>query len=88
MNLNPAHWHLLVNHLSITGGIIFLIVLAYGFLRKARPLLKQPTGYSFRLPFFRSLLCKRLKAQSTLLINTKLADLLVIFITQNKKTCY
>src|SRR3954466_12942859 len=34
MNFNPAHWHLLVNHLPITGGIIVLIVLLAGIAGK------------------------------------------------------
>ena len=40
MNLNSAHWHLLVNHLPITGSIIGILVLAYGILRKSDAVIK------------------------------------------------
>jgi uncharacterized membrane protein len=40
MNLNPAHWHLLVNHIPITGGIIAILVLLYGILRKSEAVIK------------------------------------------------
>lgn len=41
MNLNPAHWHLLVNHIPITGSLIGLLVLAYGILRKSPSVIKS-----------------------------------------------
>lgn len=34
MTLNGAHWHLLVNHFPIIGGLIATLVLGYGLLRK------------------------------------------------------
>lgn len=40
MNLNPAHWHLLVNHLPITGSIIGVLILLYGILRKSDAVIK------------------------------------------------
>lgn len=43
MNLNPAHWHLLVNHIPITGSLIGLMVLAYGIMRKSQSVIKA--GY-------------------------------------------
>ncbi len=33
MNLNGAHWHLLVNHFPIIGGLLATMVLGYGLLR-------------------------------------------------------
>lgn len=43
MNFNPAHWHLLVNHFPITGGIIAFLVLLYGILRRNVSVIKP--GY-------------------------------------------
>lgn len=34
MTLNGAHWHLLVNHFPIIGGLISTIVLGYGLFRR------------------------------------------------------
>ncbi len=32
--MNPAHWHLLVNHLPIVGGLLATLILAYGIWQK------------------------------------------------------
>lgn len=34
MTLNGAHWHLLVNHFPIVGGLMATLVLGYGLLRR------------------------------------------------------
>lgn len=34
MNMNPAHWHLLVNHLPIIGGLMATFILLWGMLRR------------------------------------------------------
>lgn len=34
MTINGAHWHLLVNHLPIIGGLLATIVLGYGLFRR------------------------------------------------------
>lgn len=34
MNLNPAHWHLLVNHLPIIVGFTATLILLWGMLRR------------------------------------------------------
>ncbi len=34
MNFNGAHWHLLVNHFPIVGGLLATIVLGYGLVRR------------------------------------------------------
>lgn len=44
MNLNGAHWHLLVNHLPIIGGLLATIVLAYGLLRRNEPIVRLSFG--------------------------------------------
>lgn len=38
MNMNPAHWHLLVNHLPIIGGLIATLILIWGMLRRSVPI--------------------------------------------------
>ena len=35
MNLNPAHWHLLLNHLPVVGSLFITLLLAYGLARKS-----------------------------------------------------
>lgn len=44
MNLNPAHWHLIVNHLPITGSIIAVLVLFYGMVCKSEAVIKTAYG--------------------------------------------
>ncbi len=34
MNTNAAHWHLLVNHLPIVGGMFGILILLWGIIRK------------------------------------------------------
>lgn len=34
MNLNGAHWHLLVNHLPIIGGLLAMLILGFGLIRR------------------------------------------------------
>ncbi|WP_157618297.1 hypothetical protein [Spirosoma spitsbergense] len=34
MNLNGAHWHLLVNHFPIIGSLIATTVLGFGLFRR------------------------------------------------------
>jgi uncharacterized membrane protein len=38
MNMNPAHWHLLVNHLPIIGGLFATLILLGGILRRSTPI--------------------------------------------------
>ena len=38
MNMNPAHWHLLVNHLPIIGGLFATLILLWGILRRNVPI--------------------------------------------------
>lgn len=39
MNMNPAHWHLLVNHLPIIGGLFATLILLWGMLRRSLPII-------------------------------------------------
>ncbi len=38
MNTNAAHWHLLVNHLPIIGGLFGILILLWGIIRKNEPI--------------------------------------------------
>ncbi len=38
MNTNAAHWHLLVNHLPIVGGMFGILILLWGIIRKNEPI--------------------------------------------------
>lgn len=38
MNINPAHWHLLVNHLPIIGSLFGILILLFGMLRRSTPI--------------------------------------------------
>ena len=42
--MNGAHWHLLVNHLPIIGGLVATIVLGYGLLRRNESVIKLSFG--------------------------------------------
>lgn len=74
MNLNPAHWHLLVNHLPITGGIIALLVLAYGILRKSEAVIKTAYWLFALIAVFSVIATQTGEGAEHLLLNAKLAD--------------
>lgn len=74
MNLNPAHWHLLVNHLPITGGIIALLVLAYGILRKSEPVIKAAYWLFVLIAVFSLIATQTGEGAEHQLLNAKLAD--------------
>ena len=38
MNMNPAHWHLLLNHLPIIGSLFATLILLWGILRRSVPI--------------------------------------------------
>lgn len=38
MNINPAHWHLLVNHLPIIGNLFSILILLLGMFRRSIPI--------------------------------------------------
>ncbi len=44
MTLNGAHWHLLVNHLPIIGGLMATLVLGYGLFRRNETVIKLGYG--------------------------------------------
>jgi hypothetical protein len=39
--MNTVHWHLLLNHLPIIGGIIGMGILVAGFVLKNNPIVKR-----------------------------------------------
>ncbi|CCH03498.1 hypothetical protein FAES_pFAES01004 (plasmid) [Fibrella aestuarina BUZ 2] len=44
MSINGAHWHLLVNHLPIIGGLLATIVLGYGLFRRNEAIIRLGYG--------------------------------------------
>lgn len=44
MTINGAHWHLLVNHLPIIGGLMATLVLGYGLFRRDETVIKLGFG--------------------------------------------
>ncbi len=44
MNLNGAHWHLLVNHFPIIGGLMATIVLGFGLFRSNESVIRLSFG--------------------------------------------
>ena len=44
MTINGAHWHLLVNHFPIIGGLLATLVLGYGLFRRNRSIVRLSFG--------------------------------------------
>jgi len=44
MSLNGAHWHLLVNHFPIIGGLIATLVLGFGLFRRNESIIQLGFG--------------------------------------------
>ena len=44
MNLNGAHWHLLVNHFPIIGSLLAMFILGYGLIRRNSPIIQLSFG--------------------------------------------
>ena len=42
--MNGAHWHLLVNHFPIIGGLMATLVLGYGLLRRSESVIRLSFG--------------------------------------------
>ena len=74
MNLNPAHWHLMVNHIPITGGIIALLVLAYGILRKSEAVIKAAYWLFVLIAVFSFIASQTGEGAEHMLLQAKLAD--------------
>lgn len=78
MNFNPAHWHLLVNHLPITGSIIALLVLGYGILRKSESVIKASYWLLVLLAIFAVVAKQTGEKAEGFILNAKLADEAII----------
>lgn len=78
MNLNPAHWHLLVNHLPITGSIFALLVLAYGILRKSDAVIKAAYWLFALLAVFAVVAKQTGEGAEKFILDAKLADEAII----------
>lgn len=74
MNLNPAHWHLLVNHLPIIGSIIGLFILGYGIISKTEVVIKMSYWLFIVLAVF-AVIAKQTGEQAEgFIMSAKLAD--------------
>lgn len=78
MNLNPAHWHLLVNHLPITGSIIGVLILLYGILRKSDAVIKAVYWLFALLAVFAVIAKQTGESAESFILNAKLADETII----------
>jgi hypothetical protein len=47
MNLNPAHIHLLLNHIPVFGSIFSALLIAWGLLRKSEDVLRLGLALAF-----------------------------------------
>ncbi len=74
MNLNPAHWHLLVNHLPIIGSIIGLFILGYGIISKTEVVIKMSYWLFIVLAVFAVIAKQTGEQAEEFIMNAKLAD--------------
>ena len=78
MNLNPAHWHLIVNHLPITGSIIAVLILLYGILRKSEAVIKASYWLFVLLAVFAVVAKQTGENAERFILDAKLADETII----------
>ena len=78
MNLNPAHWHLIVNHIPITGSIIALLVLAYGILSKSEAVIKASYWLFTLFAVFAVIATQTGEKAERFILDAKLADETII----------
>ena len=74
MNLNPAHWHLLVNHLPIIGSIIGLFILGYGIISKTEVVIKMSYWIFIVLAVFAVIAKQTGEQAESFIMSAKLAD--------------
>ena len=74
MNLNPAYWHLLLNHLPIVGSIIAVLILAYGMLSKSEAIVKMSYWLFIVLAVFAVVAKQTGEKAEGFIINAKLAN--------------
>lgn len=74
MNLNPAHWHLLVNHLPITGSIIAIFLLLYGIVRKSEAIIKATYWLFALMAVFAVVATQTGEGAEHFVLDAKLAD--------------
>lgn len=74
MNLNPAHWHLIVNHLPITGSIFALLFLAYGILLKSEAVIRATYWLLALIAVFAVLATQTGEGAESFLLDAKLAN--------------
>lgn len=78
MNLNPAHWHLIVNHLPITGSLIAVLILLYGILRKNEAVIKAAYWLFALLAVFAVVATQTGEGAERFILDAKLADEAII----------
>ncbi|MHB1179503.1 MAG: DUF2231 domain-containing protein [Daejeonella sp.] len=78
MNLNPAHWHLIVNHLPITGSLIAVLILLYGILRKNEAVIKAAYWLFALMAVFAVLATQTGEGAEHFILDAKLADEAII----------
>lgn len=78
MNLNPAHWHLLVNHLPITGSLIAVLVLLYGIFRKSEAVIKATYWLFVLLAVFAVIATQTGEGAEHFVLDAKLAGEVII----------
>lgn len=74
MNFNAAHWHLIVNHLPVTGSYFAVLLLLYGILRKNDSVIKAVYWLFVLLAAFAVLAKQTGEAAEEFILNAKLAD--------------
>ena len=74
MNFNPAHWHLLVNHLPIIGSIIVLFLLVYGILSKSDAVIRAAYWLIVLVAIFTVVASQTGEGAEHFLLDAKLAD--------------
>ncbi|MES2873803.1 MAG: hypothetical protein WBJ10_00460 [Daejeonella sp.] len=78
MNLNPAHWHLIVNHLPITGSLIAVLILLYGILRKNEGVIKAAYWLFALMAVFSVVATQTGEGAERFILDAKLADEAII----------
>ncbi|MDP2412745.1 hypothetical protein [Daejeonella sp.] len=78
MNLNPAHWHLIVNHLPITGSLIAVLILLYGILRKNEGVIKAAYWLFALMAVFAVVATQTGEGAERFILDAKLADEAII----------
>ena len=50
MALNPAHWHLMVNHIPLLWPVVIVLLMVIGLVRRSRELLRLTLALTLVFP--------------------------------------